>query len=324
MKFAKNLLFGILSFSTFITAQQHTPGNTAIVFDIDDTAIVIKNKLVLKAKAVGIGLSFNLFKTYEYIQALRRMKNRFTKINGNKVLLDDNGERIEGATYQLLFNGMKDETLRPYVLAILSMANKSRQFINSMEKLIYYLQQKGFEINYATNKDHIAYEQVVDSLKKLGQFPTHVIVAQPDRYKRLFERLDQEKENLPDSYRKLLEKAKNIKPTGKIYHAPATKPAAEYFKTVNSVIKKPKKIFIDDKEENVGAAKAAGMEGIHFINTGQLVNELIKLGILSEETDKVFLEELRNASIMGKVNEKAKKFWNYMLISFFQHNKKTA
>ncbi len=318
MKFARNLLFVILSFSTFIAAQQYTPENTALIFDIDKT--VIEETLTLKLKVAVVGLSsWNPIEIAKYIAALTMMQinRKFTKKDGPD-------KKIEGATYQLLLGGMNHPALRPHISKMIETANESRQFINSMEKLIYYLQQKGFEINYATNKDHIAYEQVVDSLKKLGQFPTHVIVAQPDRYKRLFERLDQEKENLPDSYRKLLEKAKNIKPTGKIYHAPATKPAAEYFKTVNSVIKKPKKIFIDDKEENVGAAKAAGMEGIRFINTKQLVNELINLGVLSEETDKVFLEELRNASVMGKVNEKIKKFWNYLLISFFQYNKKTA
>lgn len=316
MKFAKNLLFVILSFSTFIAAQQYTPENTALIFDVDKT--IIKKSPNLWLKVMVVGLSWNI-KTAKYLAALASM---LTKKEHEK---DKDDKKIEGATYQLLLAGMNHPALRPHVPKMLETANKSRQFITGMEKLIRYLnEEKKYEINYATNNDNLTYKEKSKHLEKLGQFPKKVIVAQPPRYKRLLERLDQEKENLPDSYRKLLEKAKNIKPTGKIYHAPATKPAAEYFKTVNSVIKKPKKIFIDDKEENVGAAKAAGMEGIRFINTGQLVNELINLGVLSEEKDKVFLEELRNASIMGKVNEKAKKFWNYLLISFFQHNKKTA
>lgn len=316
MKFAKNFLFAMLSFSTFITAQQYTPKNTAIVFDIDKT--VIKKNLTLGLKVMGVGLSWNI-KTAKYLAALASM---FTKKEHEK---DNEGKKIEGATYQLLLAGMNHPVLRPHVPKMLETANKSRQFITGMEKLIRYLnEEKGYEINYATNNDPLTYKEKSNHLDKLGQFPKKVIVAQPPRYKTLFENLDQE--DLPESYRNLLEKAKAVEPTGKIYHAPATKPDADYFKTVNSVIKKPKKIFIDDKQENVDAAKKAGMEGIWFEKTKQLVNELINLGVLSEETDKVFLEELdeelRNASIMGKVNEKAKKFWNY-LISFYP-SKKTA
>ena len=41
-------------------------------------------------------------------------------------------------------------------------------------------------------------------------------------------------------------------------------------------------LFIDDLLENIQAAKQIGIEGIHFISSGQLKQELVHLGIINE------------------------------------------
>lgn len=53
-----------------------------------------------------------------------------------------------------------------------------------------------------------------------------------------------------------------------------------YFDTCAPEFKKENTIFIDDRIENVKAAIAAGMIGIHFKNPAQLREELCKMGIL--------------------------------------------
>ena len=41
-------------------------------------------------------------------------------------------------------------------------------------------------------------------------------------------------------------------------------------------------LFIDDLLENIQAAKQIGIEGIHFISSEQLKQELVHLGIINE------------------------------------------
>jgi 2-haloacid dehalogenase len=42
-------------------------------------------------------------------------------------------------------------------------------------------------------------------------------------------------------------------------------------------------VFIDDREENIAAARSAGLVGVHFESAAQLRRELVRLGVLTRD-----------------------------------------
>jgi len=67
------------------------------------------------------------------------------------------------------------------------------------------------------------------------------------------------------------------------------------------------------------------MIGIHFKNAVQFADELVRLGVLSEEKDKEFLENLRKPEpgVMETINKRTQQWWNYIK-SFYSGKEKTA
>ncbi len=154
MKFAKKLLLGLVALSLFSAqvfsktqdtleniqfvvvpeSTQCTADDTALLFDIDDVVIGCSN--LMKLSIIAYGLSWNPIKTYAYIQTLRRIQKRYTKIDGHKILFDENNNEINGVTFQFLYNGMKDKDLLPYAAGLAAIANTSRHFISGTKTIL--------------------------------------------------------------------------------------------------------------------------------------------------------------------------------------------
>ncbi|HKI86432.1 MAG TPA: HAD-IA family hydrolase [Thermoanaerobaculia bacterium] len=62
------------------------------------------------------------------------------------------------------------------------------------------------------------------------------------------------------------------------------KPDSRFFSAVGGILGKDLEgcVFIDDREENVSAARSAGLETIHFSGTRQLERELRALGVTED------------------------------------------
>ena len=319
MKFVKTLLLWLftLSFVTIQTLAVYSPKDTAFVADLDD---------VLINMSLGVPLSVlpkNPLQWFSCIQAMLGIKNRYKKINGKRAMEDDSGNKINGMTFQLLYCGMKDKTLLPYVATLIQFINQHRRFKTGTKEILYYLKEKGYKIYYATNKDHTAYMQAAESLgKDLTNLPWKVIVAQPGNNTAVMNQFKEFAQNtdLPDDYKALLQKTINAKPSGNIYHASIPKPSSEYFDKLRNVVEKKNIIFFDDREENTTAATRPNdnMIGIHFKNAIQFADELVRLGVLSEEKDKEFLEDLRKPK-----QNVIQQGWDYIK-SFYPAKEKTA
>ena len=303
MKFIKTILLGLFTLS-FVTTQTLavspfavSPENTAIVVDLDD--VVIELDFNMSLGVFLYALPKNPLKWPSYINAMWRIKKRYTKINGNKIMEDDNGNQINGASFQFLYHGMKDKNLLPYVTTLIKFINEHRRFKPGTKEILEYLKTKGYEIDFATNKDRISYDDIAKKLgEKFTNLPTNVIVAHPGNNEDVMNQFKAftQHPDLPDDYNALLQLAINAKPSGNIHHAKVPKPRSEYFDVVRKVVDENKNIiFIDDKEENTTAATRPkdNMIGIHFKNPIQFADELVTRGVLSEEKDKDFLEDLR-------------------------------
>ncbi len=318
MKFVKTLLLWLFTLS-FVTIQTLAvspfavlPENTAIVADLD--GVLIERSPNMKRNIFYY--AFPYYNPFQWVPYINAMNN--TRIN---VL----------TTFQWLYNGMQDPTLLPYVAKLAKFSNKYHNFKPGTKKILEYLKTKGYEIDFATNKDPVSYDHIAEKLgKEFTNLPTHVIVAQPDNntaFMNQFKEFGQYTTNLPDDYKELLDQTINTKPSDKIHHAPIPKPSSEYFDELRNIVEKKNIIFFDDKEENTTAATRPNdnMIGIHFKNAIQFADELVRLGVLSEETDKEFLEDLRKSEpgVMETINKRTQQGWNYIK-SFYSVKQKTA
>ena len=317
MKFVKTLLLWLFTLS-FVTIQTLAvspfavlPENTAIVADLD--GVLIERSPNMKRNIFYY--AFPYYNPFQWVPYINAMNN--TRIN---VL----------TTFQWLYNGMQDPTLLPYVAKLAKFSNKYHSFKPGTKKILEYLKTKGYEIDFATNKDPVSYDHIAESLgKDLTNLPWKVIVAQPGNNTAVMNQFKEFAQNtdLPDDYKALLQKTINAKPSGNIHHAPIPKPSSEYFDKLRNIVEKKNIIFFDDREENATAATRPNdnMIGIHFKNAIQFADELVRLGVLSEETDKEFLEDLRKSEpgVMETINKRTQQGWNYIK-SFYSVKQKTA
>ena len=317
MKFVKTLLLWLFTLS-FVTIQTLAvspfavlPENTAIVADLD--GVLIERSPNMKRNIFYY--AFPYYNPLQWVPYINAMNN--TRIN---VL----------TTFQWLYNGMQDPTLLPYVAKLAKFSNKYHNFKPGTKKILEYLKTKGYEIDFATNKDPVSYDHIAESLgKDLTNLPWKVIVAQPGNNTAVMNQFKEFAQNtdLPDDYKALLQKTINAKPSGNIYHASIPKPSSEYFDKLRNVVEKKNIIFFDDREENTTAATRPNdnMIGIHFKNPIQFADKLVTVGVLSEETDKKFLECLRKPEpgVMETINKRTQQGWNYIK-SFYSGKEKTA
>lgn len=280
-----------------------TPNNTELYFDIDKVIIEESSRT---AKIVLAGLLQDPFNAPAYIKSLLKLDKAYhVDQDGIKeALYDENGNAIEGLTFHFLHHGMRDKNLLPYVSTLITTIEDSNQFITGTRKICMYLKnKKGYTINFATNKDRIAYDRAAHTLgKKFTDIPSKAFVAHPGNSTEFLNNIKQfaDQPDIPLSYKNLAYRAINIPESDTIIHAAGKKPEEKYYQClIKNSQTKDVIVFVDDKKSNTDGFNALQnktpikLYGIHFINSIQLANELIKIGILSEQDDHEFLKKIQ-------------------------------
>jgi FMN phosphatase YigB (HAD superfamily) len=318
MKTAQKL-FLVALYTTFSITQpmqlQLTPTNTIIVSDLDD--VLIQKSLLHKINLIAGGAWKDPFNTIIYLQALNRLRSTYTKDadGGKNTLQDHYGNKINGLTFQFLYHGTQDENLTPYVPWIINTMEQSRSYIDGTKKTYEYITAKGYTFVLATNKDRTSFDIVNEQLN-LSSLTNKTFVAHPGNTDQFLKQLHTfaKQSSAPTEYKELLAQTLAIQPSETIHHVPCCKPSINYYHQVQAEIGTNKHmIFIDDKKANTASFKhlpSSPQEqrlAIHFKDPAQLANKFVKLGILSEEEDKKFLEEIRYPGISGKIQLYTKK-----------------
>ena len=311
------LLTGLLLYleTTQPMQQKLTPENTTIISDLDD--VLIQKSLLHKINLVAGGAWKDPLNTIVYLQALNKLRGKYTKdADGAKNSLQDQyGNTINGLTFQFLYHGTQDENLTPYVPWIINTMEKSRSYIDGTKKTYEYIAAKGYTVVLATNKDRTSFDIVNEQLK-LSSLANKTFVAHPGNADQFIEQLHifAKQPLTKTEYKDILVKTLAIQPSETIHHVPYCKPNIDYYRHVQTEIGTNKNmIFIDDKKANTLSFKQLQSKpheqrlSIHFKDPAQLANKFVKLGILSEEEDKKFLEEIRYPGIWGKIQLYTKK-----------------
>lgn len=308
--FKKSILVLLFAAKGLFSAQNFTPANTIISSDLDGVLISTPSSWTL-VKLIYDGITYNPFNGLTYLSAMYHAGKTYPK-------------DVNGLTFLLLFQGMRDNNLLPYVDVMLNTIESSRRFITGTEKIYRYLKdKKGYTIVFATNNDRIAYEISAQSLgQDLTSLAEYVFVAQPGNSDKTISQLQTfaDQPTTPENYKKLLSTALTIKPTDIILHAPDRKPDGAYYDYIEEFLGANKNIiFIDDKKENVdGFCNRPNKTniyryGIQFKNPEQLADEFIGLGILSETDDQELLNEIRYPGFIGKLQLGAQKIVAYVV-----------
>jgi FMN phosphatase YigB (HAD superfamily) len=286
-----------------------TPQNTEINFDIDEVLIEQKN-YILYPKIIFTGIWQDPLNAISYISALISLKDPYIEDEyGNKRMYDQDGNKINSLTFQFLYHGIRDPRLTPYIANIIKTVEGSRQYIPGTIKICKYLKyNKGYTINFATNKDHLSYELTAQNFgDEFTKIPTKVFLAHPGNSQTFLNQIKEfaDQSTTPADYKELAYQSLMAKPTDKIFHAPSAKPDLAYFQYMEKIINGNKNlIFIDDQKANVEGFNELQQNtnalryGIHFKNPIQLADELIKLGILSPSEDKQLLDNIGYPRIM--------------------------
>lgn len=292
----------------FTTEFRLTPENTIICSDIDEVLITKSSWTIFNL--LYDGLVYDPFNIGAYIKAVYKAEKRYTKNADGKrgPLYDQYGNIVSGFTFHLLFHGMGDRNLTSYVQIVLESIENSRCFIMGTKKIYDYLKnKKGYHVVFATNNDHLAYEISAKALgKEFTELADYVFVAQPGNNDVFLAQLQDfaNQPTTPENYRKLLHKALTIQPIQNIIHVPGKKPEYEYYHFIEQQLDSRKNIiFIDDQLENVDGFNMLQKNntalrcGIQFKSPQQLLDDFIKLGILSEAQDQELMEEIRYSTI---------------------------
>ncbi len=336
MKNTKNIILFICIFFNpiiFTIDTAITPENTIICSDIDEVLIEKSPWTILNL--LYRGLMYDPFNIGTYIKAIYHAEKKYTKnAEGQRnPLYDQYGNVINGFTFHLLFHGMNDENLTSYVQLVLESIENSRHFIMGTKKIYEYLKnKKGYTIVFATNNDHVAYQINSDTLgDEFNSLATYVFVAQPGNSNTFLAQLQDfgNRPTTPEIYTKLLHKALTIQPTQKVIHMPGKKPEYEYYHAIEQQFAPDKNIiFIDDQQENVDGFNilqknnTAIRHGIRFKNPQQLVEEFIKIGVLSEIHDQELIKEIYQPSIMDQILINARNMITFITSKLFKNIEK--
>lgn len=275
------LISCIVNQITFTTELRFTPENTIICSDLDE--VLIKKCPWTIFNLLYDGFIYDPFNIGAYVRAIYRAQKKYTKNADGKrgPLYDQYGNVVNGFTFHLLFHGICDKNLTPYVQVVLESIENSRCLISGTKKIYDYLKnKKGYSIVFATNNDHVAYEISANALgKELTELADYVFVAQPGNNDTFLAQLQNfaNQPTTPEVYKNLLRKALTIQPMHNIIHAPGKKPEYEYYHFIEQQLDLHKNIiFIDDQQENIDAAQKIGINAIRHTSTFTRIIKMIQ------------------------------------------------
>ena len=200
-----------------------TPKNVDIYSDLDE---VLLQQSYSTYRLVQGGIDLDPLNEPTFISSLVGVQQAYTlDPNGVKeALYDRDGNAIEGITFHFLHHGMRDENLTPYVPWLIETLENSRCFIPGTRKIYKHLtKEKGYTINFATNKDRISYDLTAKAFgHKFTNIPDKVFVAHPGNSRTLLNdiMLFANRPTTPDNYKQLVDKTMNVQESDTIIHAP--------------------------------------------------------------------------------------------------------
>lgn len=298
----------LLLLSSFINTNNHikhpTNKDYIIAFDLDDT--LTQYTPFYKFKVFGYGLSIkDPSKSLKYVQALNAMRTltkKRNKVPGNQDATYP--EIIGGGFLQLTYAGIHEENLRPYIKGLIDLIWSNAAFKEGVPQLLTYLDEQGYELWIATNKDHISYTQIVENLEKrcafkLSPLIKHNFVVWPTKetIKKLYT-LEPRKES---EFQELIDFIPTVHETGHIHHSHAPKPLPAYYEKMKQYAGTKKIIFFDDKKSNIEAAKKQGIKAYKVNNCSKMIEHLEKLNILNPDIDRKFYDTLNNTTLFKKI-----------------------
>ena len=162
-----------------------------------------------------------------------------------KGIRDEDGNRINGLTPQMLEIGMRHKKTARFIAPFLEIVEDARQLDHNVIKT---LKTTGLEIIWATNKDSLTYQKAAKK-HGLDTIATKAIVTKHPLSQKVLEFAHHA--DTPASYRQLAEQYHNDKETETIIHAPDKKPSAAYYQCMKEHSQGKKIIFIDDTKKNI-------------------------------------------------------------------------
>lgn len=275
------LLTGILCSATLIQSIALTPENSVIACDIDQVVLDLPRSQWPVIAYKSVKLIHNTQDMVDLPKTLWHMYKEFTqKTNGVRGIHDEQGNKVDGLTAQMITLGMHHQESTRFIAPIMEIIEQSRQLNHNVVKVI---KDTNLPIVWATNKDSLSYQKAAKKHGLSTIAPKAVVTKYPlsNGVLKYAQRAD-----TPANYRQLVEQYDNDKETETIIYAPGQKPDLEYFERVAKVVGPEKNIiFIDDKKKNVAGfnqlpnSDNAQRIGIQFKNAAQLKSELNKLGL---------------------------------------------
>jgi|GEM_PF-1910721 len=288
---------------------QPSPKHTFFAFDIDD--VIAKPSYFQKLSLVLGGIWLQPLNSHHWLSSLFCIKNRYKKdANGKReALLDDEGNSVNGLFFHFLYHATRDLNLAHYVPFVVNTIESSRTPIHGTVEICHYLKnQKGYTIVFATNKDRPSYDVFAKNIgTDVTSIADNVFVAHPGNNEAFLNKIRAfiQRDDIPVQHKKFTCHALQIQPTQHIRHVPSTKPHTQYYEYVHKTTQKEHNkqhmIFIDDKQTNIDGVHQYNKDtdekthivGITFKNPYLLAKELVKLGVLSKQQDKTFLQKMK-------------------------------
>lgn len=194
------------------------------------------------------------------------------------------------ANLQWAIKGVQFPYAQKYIPARLDQLWNSITFKKDAINLLKKLQQNGYQIWFATNKDRASYDDTVCSLDTrytisddfiFSSIPQHIFLAQPT--KQYLNRWIPADRIIDPQFATLVDHLKNTPPSDTIHYIPEGKPHRFFFDAMIKQAHNKQLIFFDDNGHNVEAANNHSSNQIKAFATKEIAdieNNLHKLGIM--------------------------------------------
>jgi FMN phosphatase YigB (HAD superfamily) len=220
---------------------------------------------------------------------------------------------LDNLTLKILDYGRRYPIFAGYTPWFIEYIGKARYVNQPIHDLYKQLQEEGYHIMIATNKDHLLYDLSLEALgNEISNIVDKVFVSEPASDEDAIAQLQAfaDKPTTPANFRNMFNKVLTIQETENIIHIPSRKPNLEYFKyMIDQIGPDNDMIFIDDLKENVDAFNALQKDSSYLrrgivydqSNLQQFTQELTQLGLVSEMRDKKLLDDIAYPGMWGKI-----------------------
>lgn len=265
------LLTSIFCSTTQPAQPQLTPKKTGLALDIDGVVLKL-SKCSVAYKSMGLientQDALDLFKTLWHMSGIKKIR-------------DENGNKIEGLTPQMITLGMHHKEATRFIVPMLDVIEDSR---HRDEEIIKIIQESNIsEKVLTTNKDFYTYLRAVKK-HNLDEITDRAIVTKYPLSPKVIEYALHP--DTDEKYRQLVIDYNNAVETDKIKIALEKKPSLKYYALVETIIGPEKNILhLDDTKKNIDAFNTLNTElaqriGVHYQGDPEQLQKLFtELGL---------------------------------------------